>query len=89
MRSDVHMNGRQSSISGFFEPTIDNAASKDLTGTTRTNADERYKAPTPRFTLCSTSFGPRPFAAESRQGVYTQQNLALLAGRRVIAFAAL
>jgi hypothetical protein len=40
-RSDVHMNGRQSSISGFFELKLDNAASKDLTGTARTSADEK------------------------------------------------
>jgi hypothetical protein len=39
--SDVHMNGRQSSISGFFELKLDNAASKDLTGTARTSADEK------------------------------------------------
>jgi hypothetical protein len=37
----VHMNGRQSSISGFFELKLDNAASKDLTGTARTSADEK------------------------------------------------
>jgi hypothetical protein len=40
-RSDVHMNGRQSSVSGFFELKIDNPLSKDLTGTARTNADEK------------------------------------------------
>jgi hypothetical protein len=40
-RSDLHMNGRQSSVAGFFELKIDNPSSKDLTGTARTNADEK------------------------------------------------
>jgi hypothetical protein len=40
-RSDMHMNGRQSSVSGIFELKIDNPSSKDLTGTTRTSADEK------------------------------------------------
>jgi hypothetical protein len=40
-RSDVHMNGRQSAVSGFSELTIDNPSSKDLTGTARTSADEK------------------------------------------------
>jgi len=35
------MNGRQSSVSGFFELKIDNPSSKDLTGTARTSADEK------------------------------------------------
>ena len=35
------MNGRQSSVSGIFELKIDNPASKDLTGTARTSADEK------------------------------------------------
>ncbi len=34
------MNGRQSSVSGIFELKIGNPASKDLTGTARTTADE-------------------------------------------------
>jgi hypothetical protein len=38
-RSDVHMNGRQSSVSGIFELKTDNLSSKDLTGTARTSAD--------------------------------------------------
>jgi hypothetical protein len=37
-RSDVHMNGRQSSVSGIFELKIDNPSSKDLTGTATTTA---------------------------------------------------
>jgi hypothetical protein len=41
LRSDVHMNGRQSSVSGIFELKIDNPSSKDLTGTARTSADEK------------------------------------------------
>lgn len=40
-RSDVHMNGRQSSVSGFFELKIDNPSSKDLAGTARTTTDEK------------------------------------------------
>ena len=40
-RSDVHMNGRQSSVAGIFEPKIDNPTSKDLTGTAKTSADEK------------------------------------------------
>jgi hypothetical protein len=40
-RSDVHMNGRQSSVSGIFELKIDNPSSKDLTGTSKTTADEK------------------------------------------------
>jgi hypothetical protein len=40
-RSDVHTNGRQSSISGIFEAKIDNPRSKDLTGTAKTSADEK------------------------------------------------
>ena len=40
-RSDVHMNGRQSSVSGFFELAIENPSSKDLTGTAKTRADEK------------------------------------------------
>ena len=40
-RSDVHMNGRQSSVAGIFEAKIDNPTSKDLTGTAKTSADEK------------------------------------------------
>ena len=40
-RSDVHLNGRQSSVSGIFELKIDNPSSKDLTGTAKTSADEK------------------------------------------------
>jgi hypothetical protein len=40
-RSDVHMNGRQSSVSGIFELTMDNPPSKDLTGTAGTGSDEK------------------------------------------------
>ncbi|HEY9500500.1 MAG TPA: hypothetical protein VIR01_02580 [Pyrinomonadaceae bacterium] len=39
-RSDVHMNGRQSSVSGIFQLKIDNPSSKDVTGTARTSPDE-------------------------------------------------
>ncbi len=35
------MNGRQSSVSGFFELKVENPASKDLTGTAKTDADEK------------------------------------------------
>jgi len=41
LRSDVHTNGRQSSVSGIFEVKIDNPRSKDLTGTAKTSADEK------------------------------------------------
>lgn len=40
-RSDVHMNGRQSSVAGIFEAKIDSPASKDLTGTVKTSPDEK------------------------------------------------
>jgi hypothetical protein len=40
-RSDVHMNGRQSSVSGIFELKIDNPSSKDLTGTANTSSGEK------------------------------------------------
>jgi hypothetical protein len=40
-RSDVHMNGRQSSVSGFFELKIENPSSKNLTGTAKTSTDEK------------------------------------------------
>ena len=40
-RSDGHMNGRRSSVSGFFELKLDNPLSKDLTGTAKTSADEK------------------------------------------------
>lgn len=40
-RSDVHMNGRQASVSGIFELKIDNPTSKDLTGTAKTSEGER------------------------------------------------
>ena len=40
-RSDVHMNGRRSSISGFFEFKLDNAAGKDLAGTPTISANEK------------------------------------------------
>ena len=40
-RSDVHMNGLQSDVSGFFELQLDNPSSKDLIGTARTSADEK------------------------------------------------
>ena len=40
-RSDVHINGRQSSVSGIFELKIDNLSNKDLTGTATTSAGEK------------------------------------------------
>ena len=40
-RSDVHMNGLQSGVSGFFELQLDNPSSKDLIGNARTSADEK------------------------------------------------
>jgi hypothetical protein len=39
--ADVHTNGRQPSVSGFFELKLDNPSSKDLTGTARTSTDEK------------------------------------------------
>jgi hypothetical protein len=42
-RSDVHMNGRQSSVSGIFELKIDNPRSRDLTGTAKTNSPQRVR----------------------------------------------
>ena len=35
------MNGRQSSVSGFFELKLDNASSEELSGTARTSTDEK------------------------------------------------
>lgn len=35
------MNGRQSSVSVFFELKLDNPLSKDLTGTARISTDEK------------------------------------------------
>ena len=40
-RSDVHMNGRQSSLSGIFELRIDNSSRKDLTRTASTDTGEK------------------------------------------------
>ncbi len=40
-RSDVHMNGRQASVSGMFDLKIENPGSKDLTGTAKTTASEK------------------------------------------------
>ena len=40
-RSDMHMNGRQSRVSGIFELKIDNPSSKDLICTAKTTADDR------------------------------------------------
>jgi hypothetical protein len=40
-RSDVHMNGRQASVSGIFELKIDNPTSKGLTGTAKTSEGEK------------------------------------------------
>jgi hypothetical protein len=40
-RSDVHMNGRQASVSGVFELKLDNPSGKDLAGTATTRADEK------------------------------------------------
>jgi hypothetical protein len=40
-RSDVHMSGRQASVSGIFELKIDNPTSKDLTGTAKTSEGEK------------------------------------------------
>lgn len=36
-RSDVHMKGRQSSVSGYWEITLDHPGSKDLTGSAKTS----------------------------------------------------
>ena len=40
-RSDVHMSGRQASVSGIFDLKIDNPTSKDLTGTAKTSEGEK------------------------------------------------
>jgi hypothetical protein len=40
-RSDVHMSGRQASVSGIWDLKIDNPTSKDLTGTAKTKDDEK------------------------------------------------
>lgn len=40
-RSDVHISGRQGSVSGIFELKIDNPTSKDLTGTAKTSEGEK------------------------------------------------
>ena len=64
-RSDVHVNSRQSSVSGIFELKIDNPSSKDLSGTAKTSADEKKQNSTPRFTLRSNRFSLREFAAEN------------------------
>lgn len=40
-RSDVHMSGRQASVSGIFELKLDNPTSKDLAGTAKTSEDEK------------------------------------------------
>jgi hypothetical protein len=42
-RSDVYMNGGQSSVSGIFELKIDNASSKDLVGTAKTSSPQRVR----------------------------------------------
>jgi hypothetical protein len=39
-RSDVHMAGRQASVSGIFDFKIDDATSKDLTGTAKTSENK-------------------------------------------------
>ena len=64
-RSDVHVNSRQSSVSGIFELKIDNPSSKDLTGIAKTSADEKKQNSPPRFTLRSNRFSLREFAAEN------------------------
>src|SRR5262249_53151596 len=40
-RADVHINGRQSGVSGMFELTLDNPASKELSGTAKTSSGEK------------------------------------------------
>jgi hypothetical protein len=40
-RSDLHMKGRQSSVSGIFELKLDNPSSTDLTGTAQTTATDK------------------------------------------------
>jgi hypothetical protein len=54
-RSDVHMNGRQSSVAGIFDAKIDNPTSKGLTGTAKTSADEKKRSWTSHFTRPSNS----------------------------------
>jgi hypothetical protein len=40
-RTDVHTNGRQTSVAGIFDVKIDNPKSKDLTGTAKTTASAK------------------------------------------------
>src|SRR5205807_2472650 len=42
-RSDVHMNGRQSSVSGILRSRSTILRSKDLTGTARTSSSQRVR----------------------------------------------
>jgi hypothetical protein len=40
-RSDVHMSGKQASVSGIFDLKLDNPTNKDLTGTAKTSESEK------------------------------------------------
>jgi len=40
-RTDVHANGRQTSVAGIFDIKIDNPKSKDLTGTVKTTSNAK------------------------------------------------
>ena len=40
-RSDVHMKGKQSSVSGYFDLKLDDPTSKDLTGSVKTKEGEK------------------------------------------------
>ena len=40
-RTDVHANGRQTSVAGIFDIKIDNPKSKDLTGTVKTTSNTK------------------------------------------------
>ncbi len=40
-RTDVHTNGRQTSVAGIFDIKIDNPKSKDLTGTAKTTSNAK------------------------------------------------
>jgi hypothetical protein len=40
-RSDIHLRGVQSSVSGIFELKLDNPTSKDLSGTVKTSTDTK------------------------------------------------
>jgi hypothetical protein len=61
-RSDVHMNGRQSSVSGIFELKMNNPSSKISPAPPRQRRTRKKQNSTPHFTLRSNKFSLREFA---------------------------